>query len=139
MPPLDLQKMSYSCCPGIKPCVEIKCLSNQLRAGLAGRQLWSELLTLARKPKFCKGKYPAKGPLHRQKMRLWQALCVLSNFDAQERRQRDVELVWSALQVPSTTKYMLSNPQELQQGLSLRTCQMAIVLCLVMQAQAPGC
>ena len=73
-------------------------------AGYVGQQLWKELLSLARKPKFCKGKYPAKGPLHRQKMRLWQSLCIVSNFCKAGHGTDDVQMVWAALQVSQSRK-----------------------------------
>ncbi|KAK9832125.1 hypothetical protein WJX74_000029 [Apatococcus lobatus] len=83
-------------------------LPDQQAAACVGQQLWKELLALARKPKYCKGKYPAKGPLHRQKMRLWQALCILSNFCTADDCTDNVQLVWAALQdgdVPGVRTY----------------------------------
>ncbi|GAB4823730.1 hypothetical protein N2152v2_010776 [Parachlorella kessleri] len=47
-------------------------------AAHAARHMWAQLLKLAMEdPELGSNKYFAKGPTHRRKVRLWQALCVL--------------------------------------------------------------
>eukprot|EP00884_Botryococcus_braunii_P009942 jgi/Botrbrau1/1894/Bobra.0005s0010.1 len=69
-------------------------------AGGLGRALWGVLLEDAfSDPELSKAKYAAGSSTHRKKVRLWQALCVLSRFVAEEQAPEVVQHLLRFLQV----------------------------------------
>ena len=88
----------------------LKCSAEQVQAnncaaaacaGRAGRELWGHLFQEATtSPELLEGPCAAGSHAHRRRMRMWQALTVLSAFVRPEEASRVVEQIWLLLKVP---------------------------------------